>query len=123
MTFGPTKERNFEQRINRKMRKLAIRMVLSDKVKSERFIVVTEWGLPEGKTKQLYAALQTLPGKGRKVTLITEAADVPVIRASRNLPRVASLSVGSLNALDLLKNEYVIIPQKLVATIESRYKL
>jgi large subunit ribosomal protein L4 len=121
VTFGPTSARNFAQQINKKMRKQALRMVLSDKVKNERFVVIDEWKLDEAKTKKLNSALALLPSKGKKMTLVTKPTDKEVLRSVKNLPNVGSIGVGSLNVVDLLKREYVIIPKKLVTELEKTY--
>ena len=121
ITFGPTKERNLTQRINVKRRKKALRMILTDKVASERFIVIDEYGAIEPKTKLMAGLLNNLPSKGKKTALVTTTTDKNVITASRNLPNVQSLGVGSLNPYDLLKNEYIVISQALVKALEERY--
>jgi large subunit ribosomal protein L4 len=121
VTFGPTRERNFAKAINRKMKKKALRMVLSDKVKNDRFLVIDQWSIEKPKTKSLNLALKTLPSNNEKITLITEQSNMEIIRASRNLPKVASLGIKSLNVVDLLKNEFIIIPKKLVSVIEKTY--
>lgn len=120
VTFGPRKNRNFAKRINKKMRDSALKMVLSDKARNGKLIVIDVWDLGEPKTKKLNAALQTLPSKMSKATLVTELANKDVIVASRNLPYAVSLGIGSLNVVDLLRHEYLIIPKKLLTTIEQR---
>ncbi len=120
ITFGPRKERNWAQKINKKMRQRALLMILSDKVKSDRLVVIEEWS-QESKTKQLNLALSKLPGQSRKRLLVTSPDDRPVIGAAKNLRGVESIGVGSLNVVDLLKYEYLIVPSSLIPTIEKRY--
>lgn len=121
ITFGPTKERNFSVKVNKQVRQQALRMVLSDKVASERVVIISDWIATEGKAKKLASFLKVLPGGGRKMMLVTETADAPVIRAVKNLPKAITINVGSLNVVDLMKYEYLVIPKKLVATIDKRY--
>jgi len=121
ITFGPTRDVTHAKSINKKMRKQALRMVLSDKLKNERLVVIDKWNLDEPKTNMLYKALNTLPSKGKKTNLITDSSNADITRVSKNLPKASSLGVGSLNTLDLLKYEYMVIPQKLVAVIEKTY--
>lgn len=120
ITFGPRKERNYAQKINKKMRQRALLMILSDKVKSDRLVVIEEWS-QESKTKQLNLVLSKLPGQSRKRLLVTSPDDRPVTFAAKNLRGVESIGVGSLNVVDLLKYEYLIVPSKLIPAIEKRY--
>jgi large subunit ribosomal protein L4 len=122
VTFGPTNERNYHLDINKKMRRKALAMVLSDKVKSERLIIVDAMTLGESKTKSLSGALQKFPSKGRKAMIVTDAEDASVIRAAKNLPRVQTIAAHSLNVVDLMKYEWLIIPQRLLERLESIYR-
>lgn len=121
VTFGPTKMANHAKSINKKMKKQALKMVLSDKLKNEKVVVIDKWSLDKPKTKMLYSALNTLPSKGKKTTLITDTSNSDIFRTSKNIPKVTTIGVGSLNALDILKNEYMVIPKKLVSVIEKTY--
>jgi large subunit ribosomal protein L4 len=104
------------------MRRKALAMVLSDKVKSERLIIVDAMTLGESKTKSLSGALQKFPSKGRKAMIVTDAEDASVIRAAKNLPRVQTIAAHSLNVVDLMKYEWLIIPQRLLERLESIYR-
>src|SRR3989338_6359607 len=61
VTFGPTNERNFSQRINKKMKQAALKMALSDKAKEDRLIVVDKIVLKSPKTKEMVRILKQLP--------------------------------------------------------------
>lgn len=121
ITFGPTKERNFALKINKKMRQQALRMVLSDKLKHERIVIVEDLPLDEPKTKQLKKWLDVLPSKGRTSVLVTSTTDRNLILSSRNLPKTNSLGVKSLNVVDILRPEYVIIPKKTLSDLLKIY--
>ena len=122
ITFGPTKERNFSNKINKKMKQQALRMVLSDKAAHDKLVVIDQWALEEAKTKKLITSLNQLPSKSKKVILVTAPGDKKVITAAQNLKDVDSIGVGSLNVMDILKHEYVVIPQKLVPVVIDKYK-
>src|SRR3989344_5330800 len=72
VTFGPTNQRNFTLGLNKKMKKKALAMVLSDKAAHERLILINTLAVPEGKTKNLQKGLTALPSKGRKVLIVTD---------------------------------------------------
>ena len=123
VTFGPTNQRNFALDINKKMKKKALAMVLSDKVAHDRIIFIDTLEIPEGKTKNLKQGLATLPSKSKKVLVVTDAAHDKVVRAARNLDRVQTIAVNSLNVVDLLKYEWLIVPQVLVDRMASLYSI
>lgn len=114
VTFGPTKERNFKKDINQKVKKLALRMVLSDKVAYEHLILVEDLTLSQIKTKPLLAILNKLPIKNKSVLIALDKKDDKVILSSRNLPQVKSEPASSLNVVDLLKFEYFLTTVKAV---------
>ncbi|PIR76095.1 MAG: 50S ribosomal protein L4 [Candidatus Magasanikbacteria bacterium CG10_big_fil_rev_8_21_14_0_10_42_10] len=118
VTFGPRNDRNFKQRINKKMKQLATRMALSEKATDERFLVVD--GLEEiKKTKDMALLVKTLPLNG-KTTLILggEGEDLGLI--VRNIPQVDLQRAIDMNVVDLLHHQYVIATKKAVDTLESR---
>ena len=71
ITFGPRNDRNFSLKMNRKARRKALAMVLTDKLISERFIAVDDLGVEEGKTRQLVKTLAYLPLTGKKTLIVT----------------------------------------------------
>ncbi len=123
VTFGPTNQRNFALDINKKMKKKALAMVLSDKVAHDRIIFIDTLEIAAGKTKNLKQGLATLPSKTKKVLVVTDAAHDKVIRAARNLDRVQTIAVNSLNVVDLLRYEWLIVPQVLVDRMASLYSI
>ncbi|MFH0874250.1 MAG: 50S ribosomal protein L4 [Candidatus Komeilibacteria bacterium] len=123
VTFGPTNKRNFSLALNKKMKKKALAMVLTDKAAHERLVLIDTLEVPEGKTKNLKTGLSALPSKGKKVLIVTDATHDKVIRAARNLPRVETIAVNSLNVVDLLKNEWLLLPQVLLDRLVILYSL
>ncbi len=118
--FGPLKERVFSVKINKKVRQAALRMVLTDKVASERLIVID--ALPvEGKTKQMVAVRKALPGAGRKTMVVLNQKTDGVIRALRNVPRTDVIGARNLNVLDVLTHEYIMVEKSAIPVIESLY--
>ncbi len=122
VTFGPTKERNFSKAINKKAKKKALQMVLSDKVSHEHLILVEELTLSEPKTKKLAEALAQLPVKGKGTLIILDKKNENLVRGSQNLTRVTTAPADSLNVVDLLKYEYLLMPVKAIKKIVETYK-
>ena len=106
--FGPRKERNFELRVNKKMRKIALRSALSDKAANERVWVLD--GFDEAKTKAAAACLATAGIEGRILVVLDPADEGSRIvdRAFRNLASAAFSLVGALSTYDVLVADHLI---------------
>ncbi len=121
VTFGPTADRNFSVKINKKIKQQALGMVLSDKVAQEHMIVLVDYKLPEAKTKLLKKAFDLLPNKGKTTLIVTSSAKDPIVLAARNLPKISTINYGSLNVVDLLAHEYLVISQDLIKKVSEHY--
>lgn len=121
ITFGPNAERNYAVKINKKQKQVAMRMVLTDKVMSENLVALESYDLKEAKTKSLNQALQKLPVKNQSVLIVTKPADKNIILAAQNLPKVSTISYGSLNIVDLLKYKYLLVSKELINKIQEHY--
>lgn len=122
VTFGPTKERNFKKKINKKMKRKALFMVLTSKVKDNELILLDKLELKEAKTKLMAEILETLLKKKQKSVLVVIAKkDEKIIRANRNVPYSKTLRADSLNILDLLSFKYLLMPKEAIKTIEKTY--
>jgi len=120
VTFGPRKARAYGKKINKKVRRAALRMVLSDKAANGKLVVID--ALPvEGKTKVMAGLRKILPGSGRKMLISLDKKDDTVIRALSNLPKTDVISVKSLNVLDLLNREYLLVTKNAISVIEKIY--
>lgn len=133
VAFGPTKERNFTQKINKKMKRKALFMVLSSKVKDKEFAVIESLTFTDLKTKNAAKAFNVLSQhlenykktnkKQDSVILVTVANDKNIQRVSANLPFVHILSVDSLNVGDLLSNKYLVVSKEAIPLIAKTYKI
>lgn len=120
ITFGPTKERNFKVKINRAERQKVLAMVLSEKLANHNFLVIDSLKFAEAKTKLVAAMIKKLP-VGRKVLVVAEPENKDLYKMTRNLEKVEPISVKSLNPVDLLNNETVVISQPAVEILEKTY--
>ena len=101
------------------MRRLAIRSVLSDKVASERLIVVNELSLEAPRTKDMLELLGKLPAtEGTKVLMMLPQRDENVVLSARNIPTAKVQHVASINVVELLKHDYVVMPVQTVRWLE-----
>jgi len=121
ITFGPTKLRNFAKKMNRRARRKALFMTLSDKVNSEAFVIVDDIKLIEGKTRVIAGALKALPLKGKRTLVVVDSANNLVRRALANLPLVESISPTSLNVRDVVKAGTIVVGKSDVDTLVKHY--
>ncbi len=105
--FGPH-PRDYSQAMPRKMRRLAIRCMLSDKRDTGTLVVLQDLDLAQGKTQDLVQALSALDIAGSTL-VVTRDSDVKLARSARNLPRVKYLPASLLNVGDMLQYQSLII--------------
>ena len=120
VTFGPTKERVFKKKINKKMGRLALLMVLSAKSKNDLLILLDKLNLAEARTKLMAKIFEKLPIKGTCL-IILPGMDKNIILAARNLPRVQTIQAKDLNALDLLQFKYLVMPKDSIKVIKETF--
>jgi len=120
VAFGPRKERNYDLKINRKMKRQAMCMTLSDKVAHDRLVLVDDVIAANGKTKEVSALLSKLPVKG-KLLLVSAGSDAKISRATRNIKEVRFVTTASLAMNDVLKAAYVVTTPAATAAIEKMY--
>ena len=117
VAFGPS-PRSYRQRTPKKMRRAAIRMVLSDKAKEGNLIVLQDLVLESPKTKEFVAMIRALAGK-RSVLLVGDGAEPEMLRAGRNVPEVDMLPANLLNTVDVLNHRTLIMTLDAVRKAES----
>ncbi len=129
VTFGPTKERNFKKKINKKMKRKAIFMALSDKVSNNNLIVVDKIELKEFKTKTFNEILEKLEKKvlkkedkeKRSILIINENKDEKIKYSGRNLSGVEIINPENINIIDLLKYKNLLITKATIKLLEDKY--
>ncbi len=146
VTFGPTSERNFSLKINRKEKRKALLMGLSDKAAHSRIVLLDALTLSESKTKQVYTILQNLKlrplsakktkvakvetedasvakkkGNPPRVLVILPQKDEKIYKALRNITRVDLILANSLNIADVVKAHYLVMPEASIPVIEKTF--
>ena len=112
------KPRSFEQKVNRKMYRGALRSLLSELVRQDRLVVTQGIDLEAPKTRLLAAKLKSLALEN--VLIVVEAIDEKLFLSARNLPHVAVLPVAALNPLALASYDKVLMTVGAVKMIEER---
>jgi large subunit ribosomal protein L4 len=117
--FGPH-PRSYEQRLPRKMKRLALRGALTAKLGDEAIRVIDSFGLETIKTRDFAGVLAALRAGGR-VLVVAPGQDEKLLLSARNLPAVEVILADSLNVVDLLKADVVVIEQPALARMEEMY--
>ncbi len=125
VTFGPTSDRNWSVKINKKAKTKALFMSLSDKARDGKFIVIEGINLEKAKTKEFIKIMQAFHTKlnvlGNKQMMVLPKKDESLVRASRNLPEVTSVLATSLNITDILKTDSMLVLKDSLQVIEKTY--
>jgi len=121
VTFGPTTNRNFTKKINKKMKRLALLMVLSSKAKDGTLVILEELKLEQPKTKFVANILNKLPINKGSYLIGLPGKDEILYRASRNIDRTKAMEVRNLNVFDLLSFKYLIIPKEAIKVIKETF--
>ena len=119
VVFGPH-PRSYEQRLPRKMKRLALRGALTAKLVDEQLKVIDTFGLEAIKTSELAAVLRALEATGR-VLVVAPGRDKTLELSARNLPTVVVILADSLNVVDLINADLVLIEQSSLSRMESIY--
>ena len=118
-TFA-ARPRSFEQKVNRKMYRGAMRSVLSELLRQERLIVTPELGVSAAKTKELRGKLEKLDFT--KGLVIVEAFDMKLWLAARNLPGVDVLEAQLIDPVSLVGAEKVVMTAAALKIVEERLR-
>jgi len=126
VTFGPTKDRNFSKKMNKKMRQKAVMMALSDKVAQSSLVVIDTLKMKEFKTKQFVGLLsafekEILPANRRGLLVINSEKDEKARYSGRNLKEVTIINPENINIVDLLNSRQILISEEGLVALEKKY--
>jgi len=126
VTFGPTKERNFKKKLNRKMVRKALFVALSSKAKDNQLFVIDDMKLQNPKTKEMakvFSNFRDLLGKKPNALLIMPVGNENVKRAVKNLPYLSAVEAKDLNPLEVLAHKQLILVKDSINVLEKRFKI
>ncbi|MFZ7132971.1 MAG: 50S ribosomal protein L4 [Eubacteriales bacterium] len=116
--FAP-KPRDYSQKINKKMRRLAMKSVLSSKVKDNELIILDDLRFDAPKTKEMVAILNNINTK--KALIVLGDNDENVYKSARNIHGVSVSTFDTLNVYDILKYYNLVLTKNAVEKIEEVY--
>ena len=120
VAFGPTSDRNFKRDVNKKMKQKAVRIALSEKLRSGTLIAIDNMELKDSKTKTFAGVIKNLKLAG-KILVSFSDAEKKFSVASRNIPKVANIETKDLNVYDLLNNKYVLLSKQSIQYLEEKF--
>jgi len=115
--FGPD-PRSYAYKVPKRVKRTALKMALSSKLKEEKLVVLEELKLDEIKTREFVKVMNALDMEN--VLIITEKKNETLEISARNVPRVKVLRVEGLNVYDILKYKNVVLLESSIKSIEGR---
>ena len=127
-SHGPRNDKDYSQKVNKKMKRVALFSVLSKKAKDGEVKIFDTLALEAPKTKAVAVALKNAlsPKKGDKrfdVLLVSDNANKNLFRATSNLQKTKTIEAGSLNIYDIMNHKNLFIDKSAVEMIEKHYKI
>ncbi len=117
VVFAP-KPRDYEVKVNKKVKKLALVSALSMKVADGEIIVLDKLALPEAKTKEMIKVLSNLKVES-KALIVMDEKDDSVVRAAGNLKKVKTTLVSALSVYDIVNYDKFIVTKNAAKAIEE----
>ena len=115
--FGPD-PRSYSYKVPKKVKRLAMKMALSSKLKEENLVVLDELDLERIKTKDFLEVIDAL--NTQNVLIITEKTNEHLVLSARNVPGTKVLKVEGMNVYDILKYKNVVLLESSLKSIEGR---
>jgi len=116
--FGPH-PRDYDFKLNKKLKKLARKSALSYKVKDDSIMVVEDFTFETPKTKNFTELIKNFKTEGKKMLLVTSSVDMNVLLSSRNLAKVKVIQASDLNTYEILDAGRLLLTESSVKEIES----
>lgn len=119
IVFGPTPNKNYTKKVNKKEKRLALLSALSYKVIDKELVVIDEIKFETNKTKEMVKLLDSLNLTNHKVLVVLDELDENVCLASRNLANVKIVLFNELNSFDVVNADNLLITESAVKKLEE----
>ena len=119
IVFAP-KPRDYRYTLPKKMRRLAMKSVLSSKVMENEIIVLDELKFDAPKTKEMVKVLENIKA-GKKALIVMTEKDENVVKSAANIPGVRTALVGTMNVYEIINHTNFIVTKEAIEKIEEVY--
>ena len=124
VTFGPrAKERNLKKKINKKIKRDAIKMVLSQKFRDGEVKIIESINLKEYKTSQMdkfFKSLLSIEKKFPKVLFLIDSKNEVLKKSTKNLSYVKIMNSENIDLIEILSNKYLVISEDILPILENK---
>ena len=120
VVFAP-KPRDYSYSVPKKVRRLALKSVLSAKVADGDMIVLDKLEMPEAKTKAMVKVLENI-GAAKKALIVMPEKDEAVVRSAHNIPGVRTALAANMNVYEIINHTSFIVTKEAVEKIEEVYR-
>ncbi len=121
VTFGPRTEKVYEREIPKKMKRKALFMVLSEKAKAKKIVVLENFEMQSHKTKDAAKILAKLPSKNQSLLIALPENSKNAFLSARNIKKTGVVEARNLNILALLNSKYLLLTKDSVKTIKETF--
>ena len=119
IVFAP-KPRDYSYVLNKKVKRLALKSVLSAKAAEGKLVVIDSIKMDAIKTADFRKFLNAVEVNGKAV-VVTPAVDTVIVKSARNIPGVLTTAANMLNVYDIINAQFLVVDQAALATIEEVY--
>ena len=119
VVFAP-KPRDYSYSVPKKVKRLALKSVLTSKVNDGEIIVLDSLSFEAPKTKEMIKVLENIKAD-KKAIIVTAAKDENVVRSASNIPGIETANVGNMNVYQLVNANSLIVTQDAIRKIEEVY--
>ncbi len=123
VVFGPRqREENLKKKVNKKMKKASVKIVLSQKLKDKEIRIIDKFEIKEIKTKEIFNVLKQIfrTDITKSILVLLDNKEKTLARALKNISRVDIANVSDVNILNLLNNKFVMLSKEALATLEKQ---
>jgi large subunit ribosomal protein L4 len=113
------KPRDYSFKLNKKVKRLALKSVLSSKLTDGKILVLETLTLDNVKTKDMVKVLENI--KASKPLIVMEDGNLNVVLSARNIPGVATAGVNTINVYDILKHDNLVVTKEAIEKIQEVY--
>lgn len=119
VTFGPSNERNFYRKINKKVRTAALYSVLSKKASDKEILIIDDLKMEDNKTKKFVAVLKNFLKAKESALIVVGKDNKNLFLAARNIPKIDAVDISSLNLMSSLSHKYILFDKEAVSTLNK----